>query len=99
VIASHAAGVDFPRLACMDALGIAHAAPRARPQRFFQARSALRFDAGMIARARLRSLLKPNESIWPYLLADPLPHALGRFGRTHVEESAAAVERRVHKAA
>ncbi len=75
LLASHAAGVDFPQLACLAALGIDFAPPRPRAQRFLQARSSLRaccrwpLGSGFVA---------PHETIWPYLLADPLPHLMGR---------------------
>ena len=80
LLASHAAGVDFPHLACLAALGIDFDVPRQRTQVFFQARSSLR-----AWRESLRGFRPdaptPGETIWPYLVADPAPLLMRGFGR------------------
>lgn len=83
LLASHAAGVDFPHLASLAALGVGFAPPAQRAQRFLQAKSSLRAWG-----ESLRNPLgapSPHETIWPYLLADPVPHLLGRFRRGRAE--------------
>jgi predicted ATP-grasp superfamily ATP-dependent carboligase len=81
LLASHAAGVSFPRLACLSALGIVYPAPRQRPLRFLQARAAIEQAARALIRGRGASLPRLHETTWPYLLSDPMPHLLGRVGR------------------
>src|SRR5439155_12421826 len=100
LLASHAAGVNFPYLACLSALGVLYAPPQVRLQRFAQARSALM----MVARALIpgADLRVPGirETIWAYLLRDPLPHAFGRVGSMDASETPVIPgERRAAKAA
>lgn len=77
MLGSCAAGVHFPHLACLAALGIPFAPPRSRPRRYVQAGTALRLALGK-ARGPRPSLA---ETTLPSLIADPLPFAWGRIGR------------------
>jgi glutathione synthase/RimK-type ligase-like ATP-grasp enzyme len=100
LLASHAAGVNFPRLASLTALGLVYAAPRARAQRFVQAKRAMIMTARGLMSGAGPAGLALRETIWPYLVADPLPHCFGRMaldaGR---EPEAVRDERRTAKAA
>jgi D-aspartate ligase len=78
LLASHAAGVNFPQLACLAALGERFAPPRQRAQRFVQARSALRAWSG---RARRGAAPAMHETMWPYLVADPGPRLMRLWRR------------------
>jgi len=76
LLASDAAGVAFPHLACLAALGIAFATPRPRAQRFVQAKASVRaWSRRLLGRGAPLAL---RETIWPYLVADPAPHLMGR---------------------
>jgi predicted ATP-grasp superfamily ATP-dependent carboligase len=79
LLASHAAGINFPHLACLAALDVDFDVPRHRPNRFFQARSSMREWLIGLARGRLTQLPRLGETVWPYLISDPLPHAMGRM--------------------
>ena len=87
LLASHAAGVDFPHLACLAALGVDFAPPRQRAQRFLQAKSSLHGWRAML-RGNVPTAPAFHETIWPYLLADPLPHLMAEFWRHRLEPSA-----------
>jgi predicted ATP-grasp superfamily ATP-dependent carboligase len=81
LLASHAAGVNFPLLACLAALGLEIDSPRPRSGLFFQTRAALEWSMGAVLLGRWSEILRPGETVLPYLAADPLPHALGRWHR------------------
>jgi len=87
LLASHAAGVDFPHLACLAALGVDFAPPRPRAQRFLQAKSSARAWWAVL-RDSVRAPPAFSETIWPYLLADPMPHLMRVFRRGLGERSA-----------
>jgi predicted ATP-grasp superfamily ATP-dependent carboligase len=96
LLASHAAGVDFPHLACLAALGVEFDAPRQRAQRFLQAKSSLRQCLRALKSGSLSSMPRLGETVWPYLLADPLPHLMGRIG--HARRNPATRRRSGHPA-
>ncbi len=73
LLGSLAAGVNFPYLACLSALGQTFAPPESRPVRYVTAGAALR----TWRRPRsLRPALAWKETEWPHLLRDPLPRAI-----------------------
>ncbi len=73
LLGSLAAGVNFPYLACLSALGQTFAPPDYRPVRYVTAGAALR--TWMHPRS-LRPALAWKETEWPHLLRDPLPEAV-----------------------
>ena len=73
LLGSLAAGVNFPYLACLSALGQTFAPPDYRPVRYVTAGAALR--TWMHPRS-LRPALAWKETEWPHLLRDPLPKAI-----------------------
>jgi len=70
LLGSLAAGVNFPYLACLSALGRSFEPPAYRPVRYVAAGAALR--AWMPPRS-LRPTLAWRETEWPHILRDPLP--------------------------
>lgn len=90
MLGSCAAGVHFPHLACLAALGIPFVPPRPRPRRYVQAGTALRMALGKTRGSR-PSL---TETTLPNLIADPLPFAWGRIGREVAKLAAAGRRQR-----
>ncbi|WP_457654160.1 carboxylate--amine ligase [Rhodocaloribacter sp.] len=73
LLGSLAAGVNFPYLACLSALGRPFAPPAYRPLRYVTAGAALRTWRRP---GSLRPPLSWAETEWPHLLRDPLPKAI-----------------------
>lgn len=78
LLAADAAGVPFPHLACLAARGIEFQPPRARLQRFVQAGASAR-AWGRWLTGRTPDAPAFHDTVWPYLLADPMPHLMGRL--------------------
>lgn len=71
LLGSLAAGVNFPHLACLSALGIEFSPPISLPTNYFTASAALK---------KLNRLAGCKTGL-PYILSDPVPRAMNLFKR------------------